>query len=112
MLPIRWNGSNGAIHFGITAARKSFTVCACTAPATSTSAQNAAAVNFFIGFLPLLFLEHALMRVWLVAESYVMAVPADNGLPAGILLRAEWNSCSESSPRTRGPIRRVLSVSH
>src|SRR6185437_10246843 len=111
MLPINWNGSNGAIHFGITVARNSFTVCACTAVATSASAQSAAAVNFFIGSsrLCLLLFEHALV-FRLGVQGYVAVAAAGNSFAAGIFCGSGGIAPRVSSPRTRGPIRRVLSV--
>src|ERR1700742_2277482 len=49
MLSINWNGSKGAVHFWVTAARKSLTVCACTPVTTSASAHSAVAVSFLMG---------------------------------------------------------------
>src|SRR3954447_19978123 len=56
MLPMSWNGSNGAVHFLVTTARKSLTVCAC-APVARNASAHSAAVNFFMVCLPGLFLQ-------------------------------------------------------
>src|SRR5258705_131573 len=47
MLPMSWNGSNGAVHFTMTAARKSLMVCACAAGANNANAHSAA-VSFLM----------------------------------------------------------------
>src|ERR1700754_3565273 len=46
MLSIRWNGSKGAVHFAVTAVKKSLTVCACTPVAISAIAHNTPVIAF------------------------------------------------------------------
>src|SRR6478609_7541637 len=60
MLPMSWNGSNGVVHFLVTAARKSLTVCAC-APVARNASAHSAAVSFFMVCLPGLFLQIVLV---------------------------------------------------
>src|SRR3954453_4657294 len=60
MLPMSWNGSNGAVHFLVTTARKSLTVCAC-APVARNASAHSAAVSFFMVCLPGLFLQIVLV---------------------------------------------------
>src|SRR5689334_16104109 len=47
MLPMSWNGSNGAVHFCMTVARKSLMVCAC-APVVRNASAHSAAVSFLM----------------------------------------------------------------
>src|SRR5665213_3639711 len=81
MLPISWNGSNGAVHFLVTAARKSFTVWACTPVTISASAHSAAAARSLLMVASpfdciVLVRSHV---AWVSsAASYVAAVAAGN----------------------------------
>src|SRR6476661_7261052 len=50
MLPIRWNGSKGVVHFLVTTARKSLMVCACAAVPSSVRTHSAAASFLMIAF--------------------------------------------------------------
>src|SRR5580704_3946490 len=51
MLPISWNGSNGVVHFLVSAARKSLTVWACAPVVISARAHSAAASFLMIASL-------------------------------------------------------------
>src|ERR1700760_4636301 len=71
MLPISWNGSNGVVHFLVTAARKSLTVWACAPVVTSASAHSAAASFFMIASLG-----------FLSFRSQITSQPAPQATPA------------------------------
>src|SRR5262249_16984645 len=72
------------VHFGIAAARKSFTVCACTAVASSATAHNPAA-SFFIVDLPVdsSSLARETTRVLLRSAASYVAINAGGNRPNG-----------------------------
>jgi hypothetical protein len=90
MLSMSWNGSNGAVHFTMTCARKSLRVCACAAGTKSASAHSAAEISL-MEFLPVFVV--VITRGARAVRAVASYVPGEKAATASRSKKSE--SCAE-----------------